>query len=347
MTLPSAEQAQIEMQVPAPMEEAMEQDLWNSFAAGVRGGPADISTAPETGTDKAPALDDDRAKKWRRPDGKGEGKEWKGGRGGGGQPQHRSRTNHPTSGNRRKYDDFYTPWGGQEEWGGHDISKELERMRSEITMMRKLILRHEDAINIWRAACSFVLFVRAGIPASIIPGLVNAKTTWQKRREATPNQVTTPMRCALMACMIKETLERIGSLHAHATRRETLTKLGWMEGENFLTIRWDATTKKLIGDKEGPRLSITEASETIASIGAVCQNPEALCRFHPTRPIVDGMPEGTVCFLLQYNLMIEDGRVMYRAIEKLCSSGSTQLMGMEVRKERLGRSALAQQLSHI
>ena len=182
MTLPSAEQAQIEMQVPAPMEEAMEQDLWNSFAAGVRGGPTDISAAPEPGTEKAPALDDDRAKKWRRPDGKGEGKEWKGGRGGGGQQQHRSRTNHPTSGHRRKYDDFYTPWGGQEEWGGHDISKELERMRSEITMMRKLILRHEDAINIWRAACSFVLFVRAGIPASIIPGLVNAKTTWQKRR---------------------------------------------------------------------------------------------------------------------------------------------------------------------
>ena len=161
--------------------------------------------------------------------------------------------------------------------------------------------------------------------------------------------MTRPMRCMLFSCLIKEMLARISTLSnpEQEQRRTTLKKLGWMQDEHFLTIRWDAQQKKLVGDPNGPKLSIAEASETLGTLGTHCQSAEGLCRFHPTRPISEGMPEGTVCFLLQFNLMDEAGRQMYAAMERLCSSGSTQLAGMEIRKERMNRSAAAQQLAQV
>ncbi|CAE7527465.1 unnamed protein product [Symbiodinium sp. CCMP2456] len=176
--------------------------------------------------------------------------------------------------------------------------------------------------------------------------MVAAKTAWNKLKSESPERLTSPMRCALFSCLIKEMLSRVGSLEQQPTRKQTLHKLGWMEGDEFLSLRWDTKLKKLIGDPSGPRLTQARTLEIIAKIGEKSQSGMALVRFHPTRPIGDNMAEGTVCFLLQFNLMETDGRFLYDYIAELCSTGATQLMGLEIRKERLGRSALAQQLSN-
>ena len=244
-------------------------------------------------------------------------------------------------GYRRKAEDS---WGSR--W--HEdtpSSRELEHLKAMVLNMQRLLLRHEDAINIWRAACSFVLFVRSGIPASVIPGMVAAKAAWNRLKSESPEKLSNPMRCALFSCLIKEMLTRVGSLDQATSRKQTTQKLGWMDGEDFLTTRWDPKQKKLVGDPSGARLTQARALEVIATLGEKCQSGTALVRFHPTRPIGENMAEGTVCFLLQLNLLEPDGRTLYDNVAELCSTGATQLLGLEIRKERVSRSTLAQQLS--
>ena len=63
-----------------------------------------------------------------------------------------------------------------------------------VVQLAKLCLRHEDSINMWRAESSFVLFVRTGIPGSLVPALFAAKAEWTKMKEETPEKVKRPMR---------------------------------------------------------------------------------------------------------------------------------------------------------
>ena len=59
------------------------------------------------------------------------------------------------------------------------------------------------------------------------------------------------------------------------------------------------------------------------------------------------MPGGTVAFLLQFSLHNEEGKQLYNHMEMLCHSGATQVAGMEVNKERVGRSTLANQIATL
>ena len=336
---PSAEDANM----AEPLHPDLEEALWNSFQEGILATSAGQS--PGGSTIPSTADLDDRRMKWPRNDGKGDGKPGSnpGNQGDGARQDSRQdwRARGRGDGYRRKAEDS---WGSR--WHEETpSSRELERLKTMVLNMQRLLLRHEDAINIWRAACSFVLFVRSGIPASVIPGMVAAKAAWNRLKSESPEKLSNPMRCALFSCLIKEMLARVGSLDQATTRKQTKQKLGWMDGEDFLTTKWDPKQKKLVGDPSGARLTQARALEVIATLGEKCQSGTALVRFHPTRPIGENMAEGTVCFLLQLNLLEPDGRTLYDNVAELCSTGATQLLGLEIRKERLSRSTLAQQLS--
>ena len=124
-------------------------------------------------------------------------------------------------------------------------------LRAKVELLVKLVLRHEDSINIWRAECSFVLFVKTGVPGSLVPALFAAKDEWQRIKTAKPETVKSPMRCVLLSCLVRELHNRLQILQKDTARRESMAKLGWIRDDMFQRLRWNATSKKVEIDAEG------------------------------------------------------------------------------------------------
>ena len=278
-----------------PMEQEEELRIWEAFKQAA---PTAL-----TGQQEEDPLDKDRAHKFRKPDGKGEtrGSEGDGGRPSKGQGQHRGNT--PSRGGGR-WDS--QNWGGGN-WRKQDHDDALQSLKAMVSQLAKLCLRHEDSINLWRAESSYVLFVRTGIPGSLVPALYAAKSEWQKLKEETTEKIKRPMRCILFSCLLKEMSDRLKLLQSDKERRASMEKLGWLQKDDFQRLRWDAKMKKHVRDDEAASISYEDVLTVIQSMMTKCNTVEALLRFHPTRPLTEQMQEGTVAFCCSFRCRVRAG----------------------------------------
>ena len=139
--------------------------------------------------------------------------------------------------------------------------------------------------------------------------------------------------------------KRLLQLQSDTTRREAMEKVGWLKDDQFQRLRWNAQSKKVEVDADGVAIKYDAVLELLSGMMQRVNTIEAVTRFHPTRPMAETMPVGTLAFMLQFSLQQATGAKLYNDFEKLYHCGATMVAGIELRKERLGRSALANQLS--
>ncbi|CAE7253479.1 unnamed protein product, partial [Symbiodinium necroappetens] len=338
-------------ELEVPMEQEEELRIWAAFK----------QAAPQTA--ESLALEVDRSAKFHKPEGKGDSKgpDAK-------MTDEKEAENNPGSsqGSRGRQSNGqgskgYGQQGGyqrsrnQNSWGSgrwsnwkkDDEDEAIAMLKTLVGQLARLRLRHEDSINMWRAESSFVLFVRTGIPGSLVPSLFAAKTERQKLKEEQPEKVKRPMRNMLFSCLLKEMFDRLQLLRGDTERRGSMERLGWLKGEDFQRLRWDSKLKKNVKDEESSVISYEDVMTILQSMLTRCNTVEALLRFHPTRPITEQMQEGTVAFLLQFSLQNDNGLQLYADMNQLCHCGSTMVCGIEVKRERSSRSQLANQISRL
>ena len=341
------------------MEDEAQLAIWSAFQAAGGGAGHDSNTAipganfsSALSADQREAedkLDADRPTKWPRADGKGSARsdldKPDGNRRGSSNAGSRQKRG---GGNGGQGSSWGSGFGWNEQgWGrqGREEDDVTAMLRAKVELLVKLVLRHEDSINIWRAECSFVLFVKTGVPGSLVPALFAAKDEWQRIKTAKPETVKSPMRCVLLSCLVRELHNRLQILQKDTARRESMAKLGWIRDDMFQRLRWNATSKKVEIDAEGTPIAYDAVLELLTSVMTRTNTIEAVMRFHPTRPMAESMPVGTLAFMLQFGLQHESGAQLYHDFAKLCHCGATMVAGIEMRKERIGRSALANLLS--
>ena len=290
------------------------------------------------------ALDKDRSKKYHKSEGKGEART-SGGAGSGSKGQ-----GQPVRPHQRQPTHQHGRWGGggwhDKDWK-KDESEELRMLKQLMQQIAKLVLRHEDSVNLWRAESSYVLFIRTDIPGSLVPSLFAAKSEWQALKESNPEKVRRPMRNILFSCLVREMHDRLVKIKDDAAKREAMEKLGWLKGDQFQRMKWDAQQKKHVHDDEGTSIDYGDVLAILQALMTRSNTVEALLRFHPTRPLVENMQGSTVAFLLQFSLQNDAGMQMYADMAQLCHCGSTFVAGLEVRRERSSRSQLANQISKL
>ncbi|OLP94348.1 hypothetical protein AK812_SmicGene23634 [Symbiodinium microadriaticum] len=345
-------------ELEVPMEQEEELRIWAAFK----------QAAPQTA--ESLALEVDRSAKFHKPEGKGDSKgpdakmtdekdaetnpgstpgsgQGSRGRASNGQGSQGSKGYGQQGGYQRSRNQNSWNSGRWSSWKKDDEDEAIAALKLLVGQLARLCLRHEDSINMWRAESSFVLFVRTGIPGSLVPSLFAAKTEWQKLKEEQPEKVKRPMRNMLFSCLLREMFDRLQLLRGDAERRGSMEKLGWLKGEDFQRLRWDSKLKKNVKDEESSVISYEDVMTILQSMLTRCNTVEALLRFHPTRPITEQMQEGTVAFLLQFSLQHNDGLQLYADMTQLCHCGSTMVCGIEVKKERSSRSQLANQISTV
>ena len=345
-------------ELEVPMEQEEELRIWAAFK----------QAAPQTA--ESLALEVDRSAKFHKPEGKGDSKgpdakmtdakdvetnpestpgsnQGSRGKPSNGQGSQGSKGYGQQGGYQRSRNQNSWGSGRWNSWKKDDEDEAIAALKILVGQLARLCLRHEDSINMWRAESSFVLFVRTGIPGSLVPSLFAAKSEWQKLKEEQPEKVKRPMRNMLFSCLIREMFDRLQLLRGDTERRGSMEKLGWLKGEDFQRLRWDSKLKKNVKDEESSVISYEDVLTILQSMLTRCNTVEALLRFHPTRPITEQMQEGTVAFLLQFSLQHNDGLQLYADMNQLCHCGSTMVCGIEVKKERSSRSQLANQISRL
>ncbi|CAE7657367.1 unnamed protein product, partial [Symbiodinium sp. KB8] len=192
------------------------------------------------------------------------------------------------------------------DWKGNTGSSydndEVKEMQKVISMMQRLVLRHEDSINLLKLDFSFVAHMRLNIPVSVVHMLYVAADGWRKLKAQEPQKLDRPMRTSLFVCFFAELKTRIQALDSRPADVDKMAELGWLVKGAPVTwqyLKWDAATQRHVIDTAKPPLPNTEILEHVDTLLANVVTTNRLARFHPTRPLADGMQGESIVFLIQ------------------------------------------------
>ena len=220
-------------------------------------------------------------------------------------------------------------------------------LREAITGLQRLVLRHEDSLSMIQSEYSFVAFLRVNAPSSIVGALYEAQRAWRHLRDTSPAQLTKPMRCSLLARLFMELAKRMRNLDTEEENRKRLEGLGWLSPDHsaWRALQWSVEKKMLIHDESRQPVSRTDAIALVDKVREMVAEPGLVMRFHPTRPLTNQMSGESLTCCLQLSIREPRAAVLHDDLDQLAGLACTQLIGMGLRRDRMGRSALAQSIA--
>ena len=341
------------MTEPDALVSSSEDNFWRSFMPAGTAAPEAMSvdqSGQATGAQKAeggqvPTEDDkgdSRGGKWVKDNQKGKGRTQQGG------PSEKWATSGGQgrgSGNGRRSGqdkDKDSKWYGRQ-W--HE--DETESLKRQLASVQRLLMRHEDAINVLKAEHSYVLHMKINIPSSIVPSLSKARAGWHALRSEKPQEITRPMRVTLWTCVLQEWLARLVALPSVPETMENLEKLGWyIQAKNeFPYLQWKADTQQLVPDTGKTPLPYEQSKAMLQDLIRVSVSAGVISRFFPTRPLAAEMRGESVTFLLQLCMRGDDSQRAHEVLNAFCGSACSLVVGMQIKPDRGVRSGLAQAIS--
>ncbi|CAE7356962.1 unnamed protein product, partial [Symbiodinium sp. KB8] len=211
--------------------------------------------------------------------------------------------------------------GGKKEWswpgnwkdsGSSGDWAEMQEMQKLMTLMQKLVLRHEDSINLLKLEYSFVAHMKLN----------------------EPQKLDRPMRTSLFVCFWAELKTRIQAMDANPSDVDKLAELGWVVKGPPLTwhcLKWDPAAQRSIIDTNKPPLTNADVLENIDTILANAVTTNSLARFHPTRPL------GSIVFLIQVGNFGDASLSIRTSLKSLCYNAALQLVAAQLKEDELSR----------
>eukprot|EP00439_Symbiodinium_sp_Y106_P070723 s4608_g12.t1 len=247
------------------------------------------------------------------------------------------------------------PQRGWEGWDSNDnqskskdeLAAELKELRECMFHLQKLSLRHEDMLGAIRSEIGYVIFMRMGIPASIVPAVFQAQQAWREQKESAPETVTKPKRVALLTCIFREFSARLEKLPQQANTIDNLKKLGWISTDplKWNYVKWDAKAERLKHDESREPITYEEGCATVAAIQVLVSKTGPVTRFHPNRAVEENMKGDNITFSVQLAMFGEEvQQLREHMLFKLSGNAITQIMAMSWRPERSDRSQLAKEV---
>ena len=252
-------------------------------------------------------------------------------------------------------------WGRKQDWAREQWSKEwkgnagsssdndeIKEMQKAISMMQRLALRHEDSINLLKLEFSFVAHMRLNIPASVVHMLYVAADGWRKLKAQEPHKLDRPMRTSLFVCFFAELKTRIQALDSRQADVDKMAELGWLVKGVPVTwqfLKWDGASQRNVIDTAKPPLTNAEILEHIDILLANAVTTNSLARFHPTRPLADGMQGESIVFLIQVGNLGDACVSIRSSLKALCYNAVLQLVATQLKPDRVARSTLANNIA--
>ena len=275
--------------------------------------------------------DKDREKaKWRRPSSKG-------GSGGG---RGRGKGGEVASGSRQQF--------------GRRSPKppSPERLSDLCNIMSKLLLRHEDQMGVERSENQFIMFFKRESQVSLVQLFIRKSQHWHELKDQKSGELSLSLRSFLFQTLVMELIKRLRAVSETPDKQAQARQL-----QVFLPKKEESEEPLipfLVFNQEGRRLEprgdsqpipLARMLEVLTEMQKQALSPQSVLRFHATQKLSGPLRGPTVPFILQIGHRTESAALLHRHLLSLTHSSIWQLVGGSLRTERMGRSALAIELS--
>lgn len=223
---------------------------------------------------------------------------------------------------------------------------QAQKMSQWMQTMTKMILRHEDSLNLMQSDCQFLL--HTGFHADgVIPILLKNSTTWNAQD---PQSRTEPLRQLLARTMMETMLDRLKRLHQADEKSDLLQQCLKshliLEDKTMPYLMWDPKNKTLIPSRT-KALPIQEVMQDLTQMVAILAQHQVVLRFHSLRKIDQLLTKHTqnaVPWLWTISLRGE-GAKLIELVQKYAFHSSWQLICTRIKMQTQARSQMAKDLA--
>ncbi|CAE7803936.1 unnamed protein product [Symbiodinium sp. CCMP2592] len=217
---------------------------------------------------------------------------------------------------------------------------ELRRMHSLLQSVCRLLLRHEDSLNLQSLDTRYIIFC-TNQPDGMPNRLWKVAKAWKELRDK--GQATMALRQALAHALFSEVKNRITKAMQDDGQREQAAQRGWItedcKGWNYL--QWDNKEQKHVINQENEPILHAEAVRLLDRLLFLFAQPGVLHRFHAKRSLLETGDAPVIVFVMDIGLRIQLAHETFDTMHRLSQSAITQTVGMNLRQDRLQRSPLA------
>ncbi|CAE7837273.1 unnamed protein product [Symbiodinium microadriaticum] len=219
---------------------------------------------------------------------------------------------------------------------------------SQLRLISKLLLKHEEQLAALRKDTQFVLFFRQD-DKSILPSLMSVSREWKAKQAAGDQSIQSSQRTVLINCLLRELLARMQRVVATEPGRESLKKAEWLTSSNAWTyMRWSSKLRKLVADETKEPLVHDEAVRIITELQkSMCG--EIIHKFQSTVNLAKLEEQGAqqAIFHLAVSLRGSEATEVYDQFRTLAGLSLTNLAGFSMKVDDQLRPPMAQQLAQM
>ena len=178
-----------------------------------------------------------------------------------------------------------------------------------------------------------------------LPMLFRASEAY--RTEAKSKRMESPLRAQLLHTLFQTVLTCITNLKDNAAQSQAAQARGWLTQEGrWVCQQWDQQTQALIVDNSRQPLDFQELLNLLSAMAQAVRRKDVVHRFNATHQLAADQ-RGTARFMLEIGLRAEGVADVWKGLEALQGLAALQIVGMQLRRDGLRRSNLAEDVQRM
>ncbi|CAE7859778.1 unnamed protein product, partial [Symbiodinium necroappetens] len=192
--------------------------------------------------------------------------------------------------------------------------------------------------------------VRTAGPESIVPSLARVSAAWNRKKDEEGTQEH-PLRIVMLSTLLEVMIERAQAA-VEPTRLEASAQAGLIlnQGDEpfWPSLRWNPARRveEIVSSEEARPLEHSRLMRKLNQVRDTI-NPENILRCHGYHSISENMTGDTWRLLLEIETVGEEAQNLHAWLRRMINCTAWKLIGGRFRRERLGRSPLANRLAEL
>ena len=259
-------------------------------------------------------------------------------------PKPASKGNHQGRGKGQSQNS--SKWENWSNWKDSNKNKgDLDQLKQQVDMLTTLVLRQEHQLMINRQDTTYIIFIRTDVTPSLAVTSYNIGQSWKQAKTSNPESLKHPLRVILFQHLMTSMTLALENLLSDPQKVEQAKTLGWIQGEHFTGMKWNAEKKVHETDPNIPPIPIPQTLNLILEAIKLCTEPFAINRYHAMRPLASEYSSPTLTMMLEIGLRTAEANRLWSIFNNIAQTSVWLAVGAYCRHERLQRSALANRLA--
>ncbi|CAE7543503.1 unnamed protein product [Symbiodinium sp. CCMP2592] len=249
---------------------------------------------------------------------------------------------------------------GRQQWGGQNNSQpsrpsggnrfggnqppKAKGQAALIKAMGRLLIRQETAIQVLKQNSAWHVYLQPG-PQGPIPLLFQASEAYRNEAKSKPMDI--PLRAQLLHTLFQTVLHCLQAMSASEDQQKAAQAKGWMTAEGkWVYQRWDPAGQVLVADTDRAPMAHQDLVGLMGSMAEAVKKKDIIHRFNATHTVTADQV-GTSKFLLEVGLRAPGVMDVWQGLEQMQNLSALQLCGMQLRRDGLSRSDLANDIQKM